>query len=57
MCWPGFDAYWETYIFMWDEVSVASVLDPSIIADVHEMYVDVEIDHGITTGIRSPGTR
>ena len=31
-------------------VSVASVLDPSIITDVREMYVDAEIDHGIDYG-------
>jgi inosine-uridine nucleoside N-ribohydrolase len=35
---------------MWDEVSVASVLDPSIITEAREMYLDVEIDHGIDYG-------
>jgi inosine-uridine nucleoside N-ribohydrolase len=47
---PGFDPGWEPYIFMWDEVSVASILEPSIITDIREMYVDVEIDHGIGYG-------
>ncbi len=41
---------WEPWIFMWDEVSVASVLDPSIITSQREMYVDVDIDHGIDYG-------
>ena len=35
---------------MWDEVSAASVLDPSIITSSREMYVDVDIDHGINYG-------
>ncbi|HEX9724019.1 MAG TPA: nucleoside hydrolase [Vicinamibacteria bacterium] len=47
---PGFPADWEPYIFMWDEVSVAGVLEPSIITEAREMYVDVEIDHGIDYG-------
>ena len=47
---PGFPTDWEPYIFMWDEISAASVLDPSIITEVREMYVDVEIDHGIDYG-------
>jgi inosine-uridine nucleoside N-ribohydrolase len=47
---PGFDPEWEPYIFMWDEVSVASILDPTIITETREMYVDVEIDHGIDYG-------
>jgi inosine-uridine nucleoside N-ribohydrolase len=47
---PGSDPDWVPWIFMWDEVSVASVLDPSIITDQREMYVDVDIDHGINYG-------
>jgi inosine-uridine nucleoside N-ribohydrolase len=47
---PDADPEWEPWIFMWDEISVASVLDPSIITDQREMYVDVDIDHGINYG-------
>ena len=36
---------------MWDEVSVASVLAPSIITGQRQMFVDVEIDHGIDYGV------
>ena len=48
---PGADPDWVPWIFMWDEVSVASVLDPSIITDQRQMFVDVEIDHGIDYGM------
>jgi inosine-uridine nucleoside N-ribohydrolase len=47
---PGADPEWVPWIFMWDEVSAASVLDPSIITEQREMYVDVDIDHGINYG-------
>jgi inosine-uridine nucleoside N-ribohydrolase len=47
---PGSDPDWVPWIFMWDEVSVASVLDPTIITNQREMYVDVDIDHGIDYG-------
>jgi purine nucleosidase len=41
---------WVPAIFMWDELSAASVVDPSIITSSREMYVDVDIDHGIQYG-------
>ena len=41
---------WTPGVYMWDEVSAASVLDPSIITSSREMYVDVDIDHGINYG-------
>jgi inosine-uridine nucleoside N-ribohydrolase len=41
---------WVPEIFMWDELSAASVLDPSLITETREMYVDVDIDHGIQYG-------
>lgn len=47
---PDADPDWVPWIFMWDEVSVASVLDPSIITSQREMYVDVDIDHGMNYG-------
>jgi len=41
---------WVPEIFMWDELSVASVLDPSVITEVREMYIDVDIDRGSQYG-------
>lgn len=41
---------WMPEIFMWDELSAASVLDPSLITKTREMYIDVDIDHGIQYG-------
>ena len=35
---------------MWDEVSVAGLLDPTIITEQREMYIDLDIDHGINYG-------
>jgi len=31
---------------MWDELTVASLLDPSVIRKSETMYLDVDIDHG-----------
>jgi inosine-uridine nucleoside N-ribohydrolase len=31
---------------MWDEICVASLLDPSVITKWEELYMDVVIDHG-----------
>jgi len=31
---------------MWDELTVASILDPSVIKKSEAMYLDVDIDHG-----------
>jgi purine nucleosidase len=47
---PSADPDWVPWIFMWDEVSAAGVLDPSIITRSREMYVDVDIDHGLSYG-------
>jgi inosine-uridine nucleoside N-ribohydrolase len=47
---PGSDPDWVPWIFMWDELSVASVLDPTVITAQREMFVDVDIDHGIDYG-------
>ena len=44
------DPDWVPWIFMWDEISVAALLDPTIITEQREMYVDVDIDHGINYG-------
>lgn len=47
---PDADPDWVPWIFMWDEVSVAALLDPTIITEQREMYIDVDIDHGINYG-------
>ena len=31
---------------MWDELTVASLIDPSVIRKSETMYLDVDIDHG-----------
>jgi inosine-uridine nucleoside N-ribohydrolase len=36
--------------FMWDELSAAALVDPSIITSQRELYVDVDVDHGPTYG-------
>ena len=35
---------------MWDELSAAALVDPSIITKQKEMYVDIDIDHGPSYG-------
>ena len=47
---PEVETDWVPWIFMWDEVSVASLLDPTIITEQREMYIDLDIDHGINYG-------
>ncbi len=32
--------------FMWDELSVAAMIDPSIITGERQLYVDINVDHG-----------
>jgi purine nucleosidase len=36
--------------FMWDELSAAAMIDPSIITGQKELYVDIDIDHGPSYG-------
>jgi purine nucleosidase len=36
--------------YMWDEISVAAFLDPSIITKQEELYVNIDIDHGPSYG-------
>jgi len=47
---PDADPGWTPAVYMWDEVSAASVIDPSIITSARELFVDVEIDHGAHYG-------
>jgi inosine-uridine nucleoside N-ribohydrolase len=35
---------------MWDEIAVAAFLDPSIITDKRQLYVNIDIDHGASYG-------
>ena len=36
--------------FMWDELSAAALIDPSMITESREMYVDIDVDHGPSYG-------
>jgi purine nucleosidase len=36
--------------FMWDELSAAAMIDPSMITSQKELYVDIDIDHGTSYG-------
>ena len=45
--------------FMWDELSAAAMVDPSIITGQKELYVDIDVDHGPGYGetlFWAPGT-
>jgi len=45
--------------FMWDELSAAAMVDPSIITRQKELYVDIDVDHGPGYGetlFWAPGT-
>jgi len=42
---------------MWDELSAAAMVDPSIITGEKELYVDIDIDHGLVTVKRCSGIR
>jgi purine nucleosidase len=46
--------------FMWDELSAATLVDPSIITGQKQLYVDIDIDHGPSYGetlFWQPGTQ
>ena len=36
--------------FMWDELSAAAMIDPSMITRQKELYVDIDVDHGPSYG-------
>lgn len=45
--------------FMWDELSAAAMIDPSIVTGQKELYVDIDVDHGPSYGetlFWEPGT-
>jgi inosine-uridine nucleoside N-ribohydrolase len=35
---------------MWDELSAAAIIDPSIVTGQKELYVDIDVDHGPSYG-------
>ncbi|HEV2177657.1 MAG TPA: nucleoside hydrolase [Terriglobia bacterium] len=37
--------------YMWDEIAGIALIEPSIITDQRQMYVDVDIDHGPSYGM------
>jgi purine nucleosidase len=46
--------------FMWDELSAAAMIDPSMITRQKELYVDIDVDHGPSYGqtlFWEPGTQ
>ena len=36
--------------YMWDEIAAAAFLDPSVITEQKELYVNIDIDHGASYG-------
>lgn len=36
--------------YMWDELSAAALIDPSIITRTKQLYVDIDVDHGPSYG-------
>jgi len=45
--------YLSTYThtsYMWDELSAAALIDPTIITSAKSLYVDIDIDHGPSYG-------
>lgn len=43
-------AKYEVDSYMWDELSAAALIDPSIITGEKQLYVDIDIDHGPNYG-------
>jgi len=55
----GYLAKYSVPSFMWDELSAAALVDPSIITGEKQLYVDIDIDHGPSYGetlFWAPGT-
>ncbi len=48
--WGRFGFYMPEHYFMWDEIAAIAFLDPSIITDQQELYVNVDINHGAGYG-------
>lgn len=52
---PRFDANPDLSMLMYDQVAVASLIDPSLVT-TKELYVDVDINHDINYGVSVGGT-
>jgi len=46
----GYIARWADEEYMWDELAAAALLDPSLIRETAEVYMDINIDHGAGYG-------
>jgi purine nucleosidase len=46
----GYLTQYSVESFMWDELSAAAMVDPSIITMQKELYVDIDVDHGPSYG-------
>ena len=51
---PRFDENPGRSWYMYDQIALASILDPSLV-ETEELYVDVNIDHGISYGVSVGG--
>lgn len=51
---PHFEAEPDLMWFMYDQIAMASVIDPSLVTS-QKLYVDVNIDHGISYGVSVGG--
>ena len=43
-------AKYSSSSFMWDELSAAALIDPSVITRSEQLYVDIDVDHGPSYG-------
>lgn len=51
---PRFEARPDRRWFMYDQIAMASLIDPSLVTS-EQLYVDVNIDHGISYGVSVGG--
>ena len=53
---PRFEAEPDKSWFMYDQIAMASLIDPSLVT-TERLYVDVNIDHGISYGVSVGGRK
>ena len=53
---PRFEAEPDKSWFMYDQIAMASLIDPSLVTS-ERLYVDVNIDHGISYGVSVGGRK
>jgi len=51
---PSFAVGHQDHVLMYDEVAVASLIEPTLVK-TEELYVDVDINHGINYGVSVGG--